>query len=124
MPQATFSCLTEGAGRGQGAGSREEAGRGRPGYLPSPVSWGVWLLQFSHWSRSPTRPGGQKQTKPLLTQLFQNFTQVHYYMSVPSSNTEPVSRKMREGVNIVAGNQDILLNSKEEFLQGAVQPKH
>jgi hypothetical protein len=41
-------------------------------------------------------------------------------MSVTSSHTEPVGRKLREGVDIVAGNQDILLNSKEEFLQGAV----
>ena len=46
--------------------------------------------------------------------------EVPYQMSVASSHTEPVGRKLREGVDIVAGNQDILLNSKEEFLQGAV----
>ena len=41
-------------------------------------------------------------------------------MSVVSTHSEPLGRKLREGVDIVAGNQDILLNSKEEFLQGAV----
>ena len=42
-------------------------------------------------------------------------------MSVVSTHSEPLGRKLREGVEIVAGNQDILLNSKEEFQQGAVQ---
>ena len=46
--------------------------------------------------------------------------QVDYQMSVVSTHSEPLGRKLREGVEIVAGNQDILLNSKEEFLQGAV----
>ena len=41
-------------------------------------------------------------------------------MSVVSTHSEPLGRKLREGVDIVAGKQDILLNSKEEFLQGAV----
>ena len=41
-------------------------------------------------------------------------------MSVASLHKEPVGRLLREGVDIVAGNQTILLNSKEEFLQGAV----
>ena len=41
-------------------------------------------------------------------------------MSVVSTHSEPLGRKLREGVEIVAGNQDILLNSKEELLQGAV----
>ena len=35
-------------------------------------------------------------------------------------NGEPLGRQLREGVEIVGGQQDILLNSKEEFLQGAV----
>ena len=43
-----------------------------------------------------------------------------FTMSVVSTTTEPFIRKVREGVEIVAGNQDILMNSKEEFLQGAV----
>ena len=43
-----------------------------------------------------------------------------FSMSVVSTTTEPFIRKIREGVEIVAGNQDILMNSKEEFLQGAV----
>ena len=37
-----------------------------------------------------------------------------------SLHREAVGRRLREGVEIVAGNQTILLNSKEEFLQGAV----
>ena len=43
-----------------------------------------------------------------------------FSMSVVSTTTKPYIRKIREGVEIVAGNQDILMNSKEEFLQGAV----
>ena len=45
---------------------------------------------------------------------------VDYRMSVISTHKEAVGRRLREGVEIVAGNQTILLNSKEEFLQGAV----
>ena len=54
------------------------------------------------------------------SQLYHNSAEVPYQMSVASNHTEPVGRKLREGVYIVSGNQDILLNSKEEFLQGAV----
>ena len=46
--------------------------------------------------------------------------QVDYQMSVVSLHSDPISRLCREGVDIIAGGQDILLNSKEEFLQGAV----
>ena len=46
--------------------------------------------------------------------------QVDYQKSVVSLHKDPVGRLLREGVDIVAGNQTILLNSKEEFLQGAV----
>ena len=41
-------------------------------------------------------------------------------MLVVSLHKDPVGRLLREGVDMVAGNQTILLNSKEEFLQGAV----
>ena len=54
------------------------------------------------------------------SQLYHNSQPVPYQMSVVSLHNEPVGRKLREGVYIVSGNQDILLNSKEEFLQGAV----
>ena len=37
-----------------------------------------------------------------------------------ANHNEPVGRKLREGVDIVLGNQTILLKSREEFLQGAV----
>ena len=46
--------------------------------------------------------------------------QVDYQMSVVSLHSDPISRLCREGVDIIASGQDILLNSKEEFLQGAV----
>ena len=52
--------------------------------------------------------------------LYHKGEQVDYMMSVISTHKEPVGRRLREGVEIVAGNQTILLNSKEEFLQGAV----
>ena len=52
--------------------------------------------------------------------LYHLSQQVDNQMSVVSTHSEPLGRKLREGVDIVAGNQDILLNSKEEFLQGAV----
>ena len=52
--------------------------------------------------------------------LYHLSRQVDYQMSVVSLHMEPVGRLLREGVDIVAGNQTILLNSKEEFLQGAV----
>ena len=42
-------------------------------------------------------------------------------MSVVSTTTAPYIRRIREGVEIVAGHQDILMNSKEEFLQGLYQ---
>ena len=45
---------------------------------------------------------------------------VDYSMSVVSTHRDPLTRQLREGVAIVANQQDILLNSKQEFLQGAV----
>ena len=41
-------------------------------------------------------------------------------MSMVSTTTVPHIRKTREGMDIVARNKDILLNSKKDFLQGAV----
>ena len=41
-------------------------------------------------------------------------------MSVASSHTEKVGRKLGEGVKTVTGNQDILLNVKKEFLLAPV----
>ena len=46
--------------------------------------------------------------------------EVEYHMSVVSIHKDPLDRKLREGSDIIADNQTILLNSKEEFLQGAV----
>ena len=52
--------------------------------------------------------------------LYHNKEEAEFTMSVVSTTTVPYIRKTREGVDIIAGNQDILLNSKQEFLQGAV----
>ena len=52
--------------------------------------------------------------------LYHGGREVNFRMSVVPLHKDPVSRLCREGVDIVAGNQDILLNSKEEFFQGAV----
>ena len=46
--------------------------------------------------------------------------EAEFSMSVVSTTSTPYIRLIREGVETVAGNQDILMNSKEEFLQGAV----
>ena len=43
-----------------------------------------------------------------------------FKMKITSTFKDPLSRLIREGVNIVAGNEDILMNSKSEFKQGAV----
>ena len=53
-------------------------------------------------------------------ELYHGGETAEFSMSVVSTTTKPFIRKIREGVEIVAGNQDILMNSKEEFLQGAV----
>ena len=45
---------------------------------------------------------------------------VSFKMKVTNSFRDPLTRLVNEGVNIVAGNQDILMNSKSEFRQGAV----
>ena len=41
-------------------------------------------------------------------------------MSVASIHSEAYIRKLREGTITISGEQNILLNSKQEFLQGAV----
>ena len=50
---------------------------------------------------------------------------VQYQMSVVSLHKEPVGRLLREGVDIVAGNQTILFNSsstrKKNFFKGQYQ---
>ena len=63
-----------------------------------------------------------KQTNAMVRHniLYHLSQHVDYQMSVVSTHREPLGRQLREGVEIVGGQQDILLNSKEEFLQGAV----
>ena len=53
-------------------------------------------------------------------QLYHNSEEVPFQMSVASTHSDPLSRKTREGVVIISGQQQILLNSKQEFLQGQV----
>ena len=63
-----------------------------------------------------------KQTNAMVrhSAIYHLSQQVNYQMSVVSTHSEPLGRRLREGVEIVSGRQTILLNSKEEFLQGAV----
>ena len=59
--------------------------------------------------------------------LYHRSQEVSFSMTVTSTPSDPITRLCREGVAIIAGEQDILLNSKQEFLQGAVanlQNKH
>ena len=46
--------------------------------------------------------------------------EVEFTMSVESTHMDPLTKQLREGVMIISNQQDILLNSKQEFLQGAV----
>ena len=108
--------------------AEEEVGGGRPGQ----GEVGVPCLSLYHGESgysSFTR--GLEHQRDLMShkqsnamwrhsQLYHNSQPVPYQMSVVSLHNEPVGRKLREGVDIVSGNQDILLNLKEEFLQGAV----
>ena len=41
-------------------------------------------------------------------------------MTVTATAKKPYIRRIREGVEITSGREDILLNSKAEFLQGYV----
>ena len=52
--------------------------------------------------------------------LYHRAQEVSFSMTVTSTPSNPITRLCREGVSIIAGDQDILLNSKQEFLQGAV----
>ena len=52
--------------------------------------------------------------------LYHKGQKVDFSMSVASTHKDPLTRKTREGVVIISNQQEILLNSKQEFLQGAV----
>ena len=64
----------------------------------------------------------KKQSNAMVrhSKLYHLSGEVEYQMSVVSTHKDALGRKLREGVDIISGNQTILLNSKEEFLQGAV----
>ena len=52
--------------------------------------------------------------------IYHGGQRAEFSMSVLSNTNKPYIRRIEEGVRIVAGDQDILLNSREEFLQGAI----
>ena len=52
--------------------------------------------------------------------LYHGGERAQYSMSVSAVHPTALSRKLREGCDIVSEKRDILLNSKLEFLQGAV----
>ena len=52
--------------------------------------------------------------------LYHGGQKAEFSMSVLSTTNKPYIRRIEEGVRIVAGEQDILLNSREEFLQGTI----
>ena len=53
-------------------------------------------------------------------QLYHQSQEVSFQISVASTHTDPLTRQSRECVVIIAGQQEILMNSKQEFLQGQV----
>ena len=53
-------------------------------------------------------------------ELYHGGETAEFTMSVLATSKQPYIRRIREGIHIVAGEQDILLNSKEEYLQGAI----
>ena len=53
-------------------------------------------------------------------QLYHNSEPAQFSMSVTATAKKPYIRRIREGVEITSGKEDILLNSKSEFLQGYV----
>ena len=53
-------------------------------------------------------------------ELYHGGETAEFTMSVLATSRQPYIRRIREGLHIVAGEQDILLNSKEEYLQGAI----
>ena len=52
--------------------------------------------------------------------LYHGGEKADFSMSVTAVHPTPLARKLREGSDIISGEQDILMNSKLEFLQGAV----
>ena len=52
--------------------------------------------------------------------LYHGGEKADFSMSVSATHPTVVARKLREGCDIVSAERDILLNSKLEFLQGAV----
>ena len=52
--------------------------------------------------------------------LYHGGEEAEFEMSVSAIHSSVLSRKLREGTDIISGDSDILMNSKLEFLQGAV----
>ena len=52
--------------------------------------------------------------------LYHGGQDAEFAMSVTTVHSSVLARKLREGTDIISGDSDILMNSKLEFLQGAV----
>ena len=52
--------------------------------------------------------------------LYHGGQEAEFTMSVTAVHSSVLARKLREGTDIISGDSDILMNSKLEFLQGAV----
>ena len=52
--------------------------------------------------------------------LYHGGQEAEFAMSVTAVHSSVLARKLREGTDIISGDSDILMNSKLEFLQGAV----
>ena len=52
--------------------------------------------------------------------LYTGGEEAEFEMSVSAIHSSVLSRKLREGTDIISGDSNILMNSKLEFLQGAV----
>ena len=122
--QECFVCTTGGPGSCKQPDFEEVGGKQtRPGR-----SWSAIYHGQTGYSAKVRGGGHQNDQRANKTSngmirhnnIYHRSQTVQYQMSVVSLHKEPVGRLLREGVDIVAGNQTILLNSKEEFLQGAV----
>ena len=104
----------------QGGGRRGEGEVGKPcvSLYHGESGYSGFVRGLDHQRDQQTN----KQTNAMVRHnaIYHLSQQVDYQMSVISTHSEPLGRRLREGVDIVSGRQTILLNSKEEFLQGAV----
>ena len=102
--------------------SAQQGGQATVGNLDAPTRCNAWPARSEDQTQYQNLKRLDKTSNAMIrhNNIYHRSQKVPYQMSVVSLHKEPVGRLLREGVDIVAGNQTILLNSKEEFLQGAV----